>query len=341
MSTSRVGSGPRRRSDRTTRLTPVRRSPLHDTFGLLFEAREPDLDLAAFLDGNQPQVLADLDLHGAILFRGFAVNSPGEFGDAARALSPELLKYLERAAPRNEVADGVFTSTELAADRWIELHHEMSYAHSWPSRLYFYCEVAADQGGATPLASERTVVPAIPTEIRERFLRHGVCYVRNYGPDLDLPWQEVFQTVDRTVVEAYCRASGAEFTWTGRDALRTRSVRQAMAHHPRTGEAVWFNHAHLFHVAAMAPEVAATLVNEVGIEGLPRNAYYGDGQAIDDEVITLIRSLYQESAMTFSWQRGDVLVADNFLVTHGREPFTGDRRVLVAMSDLYVTQESS
>jgi hypothetical protein len=37
-------------------------------------------------------------------------------------------------------------------------------------------------------------------------------------------------------------------------------------------------------------------------------------------------------AHSFNWQRGDVMVVDNVLATHGREPFTGERRILVAMS---------
>jgi hypothetical protein len=33
------------------------------------------------------------------------------------------------------------------------------------------------------------------------------------------------------------------------------------------------------------------------------------------------------------WVAGDVLLIDNVLVAHGRRPFEGSRRVLVAMSD--------
>jgi len=40
--------------------------------------------------------------------------------------------------------------------------------------------------------------------------------------------------------------------------------------------------------------------------------------------------------VTFSWQRGDVLVLDHMLTAHGRRPFTGDRRVLVAMGSSYL-----
>jgi alpha-ketoglutarate-dependent taurine dioxygenase len=308
---------------------------LHGEFLLLVEAAAPGESLDAWITQRRDAVLADLDRHGALLFRGFAVDDPETFGRAARAVSPQLLGYLERAAPRTEVADRVFTSTELSEDQWIPFHHEMSYSHNWPSLLYFYCEVPPGTGGATPVASEREVLPRIPAEVRERFERHGVRYVRNYGPDIDMPWQEVFQTTDRAEVEAYCQESRTEFAWTGADGLRTTAVRQAVARHPRTGETVWFNHAHLFHLSNLPAEVAEVLVEEYGVEGLPRNAYYGDGAPIEDEVVELIRELYRQAAVAVPWQRADVLVVDNFLATHAREPFRGDRRILVAMSDLY------
>ncbi|WP_151482108.1 TauD/TfdA family dioxygenase [Streptomyces albicerus] len=315
----------------------ARARPLDDEpFLLKIEAAEPGLRLAPWIARHHGRVQAGLDRYGVLLFRGFDVPDPEAFGQAARAVSSDLLGYLERAAPRNEVADKVFTSTELSADQWIPFHHEMSYAHNWPSYLYFYGDRPSATGGATPVASERKVFPRIPAEVRERFLRHGVRYVRNYGPDIDIPWQEVFQTTDRAEVEAYCRQSGTVHEWTDNDGLRTVSVRQALAEHPRTGETVWFNHAHLFHTSNLPTEVVEVLVGEYGLEGLPRNAYYGDGEQIEDEVVALIRKLYEDASVSFAWAKGDVMAVDNFLAMHAREPFQGDRRILVAMSDLYV-----
>ncbi|MFD5824365.1 TauD/TfdA family dioxygenase [Lentzea sp. NPDC060358] len=309
--------------------------PLDDEpFVLVVEAHTP-VDAAGWLTEHRARVHEDLLRHGAVLLRGFDVPDADGFSRAARSFSPDLLDYVERAAPRTEVADRVFTSTEASRDRWIELHHEMSYSHNWPSLLYFYCDVAPGARGATPLASERRVFPRIPAEVKERFTRHGVRYVRNYGPDVDLPWQEVFQTTDRQEVEAYCAASGTTVRWDG-DNLRTTADRQAVATHPRTGETVWFNHAHLFHPSALPAEVVEVMIEEYGPDGLPRNVLFGDGEPIEDEVIALLRGIYDEARVSFPWQRGDVLIVDNFLATHGREPFDGDRRVLVAMSDLFV-----
>lgn len=311
----------------------ARSVPVDDEpFLLVIEAYVP-VGLAGWLAEHRGQVADDLVRHGAVLCRGFDVPDAAAFSVAARTFSPGLLDYVERAAPRTEVADRVFTSTEMSRDRHIDLHHEMSYSHSWPGRVYFYCDVPPGEGGATPVASERRVFPRIAPEVKERFVRHGVRYVRNDGPDVDLPWQEAFQTSDRREVDAYCRASGTRTVWSGADGLRTIADRQAVTRHPRTGETVWFNHAHLFHPSTLSADVVEVMVAEYGPDGLPRNVLYGDGELIEDEVIAQIRGFYDDARVSVPWRRCDVLIVDNVLATHGREPFDGDRRILVAMSD--------
>ena len=48
------------------------------------------------------------------------------------------------------------------------------------------------------------------------------------------------------------------------------------------------------------------------------------------------RLALRAETVTFPWRRGDVLLLDNMLTAHGRRPFTGDRRVLVAMGNSYL-----
>jgi hypothetical protein len=37
----------------------------------------------------------------------------------------------------------------------------------------------------------------------------------------------------------------------------------------------------------------------------------------------------------FEWRAGDIMLLDNFLASHGREPFVGPRQILVVMAELY------
>jgi alpha-ketoglutarate-dependent taurine dioxygenase len=293
------------------------------------------LDLVTWAADSRELIDRELLAHGAILFRGFGFQSVDQFNQFAAALSGELLDYRERAAPRVQVGQHVYSSTEFPADQAIPLHHEMSYSHNWPSKIFFFCAEPAQHGGCTPIVDDRKLIHQIDPRVKEKFLAKKVLYVRNFGEGLDLSWQEAFQTEDRAVVEEYCRNSHMEFEWRSGDRLRTRAVRQVVATHPVTQDTVWFNHAHMFHLSNLQSEIRAALLAEFAEDEVPRNAFYGDGTPIESSVVEEIRELYERSAVRLPWQRGEVMLLDNFLASHGREPFTGQRKILVAMADLY------
>jgi alpha-ketoglutarate-dependent taurine dioxygenase len=339
---SRFGARPRK----TVRLTQeelVKMSLLPELDGqelpLVVEPNIENLNLSTWAASHRDLIEEKLLRHGAILFRGFDVPGPEAFQQVARAICPALLDYTERAAPRHEVSQNVYTSTEFPADQHIPLHHEMSYSHNWPTTLLFFCDLPAGEGGRTPVADDRKVIHLLDPDVKRRFLEKKVMYVRNYGEGVDMPWQEVFQTQDRQQVEAYCREAHMEVEWRDHDRLRTRAVRQVLATHPKTGDVLWFNHAHLFHMSSLEPAVRKALLAEFQPDELPRNAFYGDGTAIEDETLDHIRQTYSSTAARFAWHQGDVLMVDNFLVSHGRDPFKGPRRVLVAMAELYTNTE--
>ncbi|HEX5708017.1 MAG TPA: TauD/TfdA family dioxygenase [Pyrinomonadaceae bacterium] len=331
----------RRRSIRLTGSELVKMRPLadgDDEFPLVVEPNVEGLNAAAWAEAHRAFIESSLLKHGGLLFRGFDVDTPARFEQFARALAPELLDYSERAAPRREVGSNIYTSTEYPPDQPIPLHHEMSYSHNWPTKIWFYCAQPARRGGATPIASDRKVFALIDPAVKEIFLRRKVMYVRNYGEGLDLSWQEAFQTDDRAAVEEYCRRASMTCEWRAGDRLRTRAVRQVVATHPKTGETVWFNHAHMFHISNVEPSAREALLAHFGEDELPRNAFYGDGTPIEGDVLADIRRVYNEAAVTFEWRAGDVLLLDNFLASHGREPFEGPRSVLVAMAELYTNE---
>ena len=304
-------------------------------FPLVMEPKAAGLNLVAWAESNREFIESQLLEWGAVLFRGFDVVSLSHFEQFARTISGELLDYHERAAPRKEVGSRVYTSTEFPADQSIPLHHEMSYSHNWPTKIWFFCALPAQQGGSTPIANDREVFDLINPKIKQRFIEKRVMYVRNYGEGLDMSWREAFQTDDRSVVEEYCRHAHTQYEWRDRDRLRTRQVRQVTANHPKTGEVVWFNHAHMFHLSNLTAEVRNALLAEFNEDETPRNAFYGDGSPIESSILDEIRDVYQRSAVIFPWHKGDILMLDNFLASHGREPFVGPRKILVAMAELY------
>ncbi|MFF2848885.1 TauD/TfdA family dioxygenase [Streptomyces sp. NPDC058001] len=293
-------------------------------------ARHAGITLTAWLKANAEAVEIHLHQVGAVLCRGFAVGSAEDFAEVVAAADDELLDYVYGSTPRSRELDKVYTSTEYPADQTIAQHNELSYATSWPAKLWFCCLVPAAEGGQTPLADSRRVLERIPPEVRERFERHGVMYTREYGTGVDLTWQQTFETADRGTVERFCAENGIRTEWGPHDTLRTTQVCQAVAEHPLTGERVWFNQAHLFHPSILPPDVRASLASSRA--GLSRDVCYGDGTPIDDAELEEVRRAYEAETHSFDWAVGDVLIVDNILVAHGRRPYRGSRRVLVAMS---------
>lgn len=270
---------------------------------------------------------------GGILFRGFDSSGIDEFERFISSLSDEILDYTFRSTPRNEVSGKIYTSTEYPAEKSIPMHNEMSYTTRWPRKIWFYCVQPATEGGETPIADSVAVYRSIDPEIRAEFEAKGVRYVRNYLPGIDLPWQEVFQTQDRREVERICQELVIDFEWVGDDGLRTHQTCRATTTHPETGEPIWFNQAHLFHISSADPAVREFLLAELGEENLPRHAYFGDGTPIPDATLDAVRAAYDRHATAFAWQQGDLMMLDNMRVAHSRRPFKGPRRVVVGMAE--------
>lgn len=266
---------------------------------------------------------------GALVIQGVGTDLD-TFNTIVQTIGGEMLSYTERSTPRSTVAGNVYTSTEYPADQRLPMHNESSYSDAWPTLLYFLCDTPPETGGATPVADSRIMLERIPADVRERF-GDGVAYTRTFREDLGLSWEESFQTEDKGEVEAYLTEHGHDFEW-AEEGLRTSHLRPSVGTEPTTGATVWFNQANLFHVSALEPDVEEALLAMYGEEDLPRNARFADGSSISREDIAAIRDTYLEVALARPWEQGDVMVINNMLMAHGREPFTGDRRILVAMT---------
>lgn len=273
----------------------------------------------------------DLFKAGALLFRGFNLKEQ-DFEPFISGITSNLLEYDYASTPRTQVKGNVYTSTEYPPQLKIPPHNEMAYTSNWPSVLWLYCDIPAQKDGETPLTDSRVVYQRIPDKIKQRFMENGVLYTRTYNMGLDVPWQQVFGSDDRAVVEAYCHRAGISFEWLDDDVLKTRQVCQAVTKHPVTGEMVWFNQAHLFHVSGLRPDVRENLMLAVDEEDFPRNAYYGDGSPIEDQTLDKIRAIYDDATVALPWQQADLMLVDNLLTAHARNSFEGDRRILVAMA---------
>lgn len=304
---------------------------------------EPD-ELDA--DGSARKALSGLSLeqgflhdkllaHGALLLRGFPALDTPALAEFVRHLSGKTpLSYAGGASPRINLGAGVYTSTEYPEHYALSLHNEMSYTSRWPRHLFFYCATAPEQGGETPLADSRRILKKLDAEVVRQFKARKIKYVRNLpgGSGSGYSWQEAFETGDKASVENSCRAAGMNLTWKADGGLRLTEVRPATAVHPQTGEEVWFNQAEGFHPSASGVATDAEHDSNARDDELRLNAFHGDGSPLTLSALEHIREVTRAEASLFRWRAGDLLIVDNMLVCHGRMPFEGARKILLAMT---------
>lgn len=336
---------------------------LHGDLPLIVTPQDPELPLktaCAWLEDNPEWVQEKLLKHGAILFRNFAVASPEDFEQLARAVDDDLKNNYLGTSPRDALTDFVFNASELPDFYPIPQHCEMSFTAHPPRRVFFCClvEPAADSG-ETPLCDFRQVWNDLDQGVKQRFEAGGIRHIRNYAaPGTDTsddptqlkPWPDMFHTTDKAVVQEMCAEEEFDVEWVAGDALRLTSSQPVTRNHPVTGEPVWHNHLTTFHAGTAAAEyeritrlrpserhkgfleiareldrrLRATPSEERGM-----HTTYLDGSEIPDDDIEAVRDAVWKNLSLTPWKRGDVVAIDNHSVSHGRLPYEGPRHIVV------------
>lgn len=331
--------GKLRQSGPVASVKPIESRPLREgsNFPLLVQVRERELAPAVWAQANQHKVEAWLREHGGILFRGFDLPTPAAFETFCQALCPQLYgDYGD--LPKKEGGNNIYKSTPYPKDRMIMFHNESAHQHRWPRRQWFYCEIPASEGGATPIVDSREVYQALPAWLQAKLRSKQLMYVRNFTPDIDVSWQHFFRTEERAVAEQICRDGNIDFEWRGANGLHTRQICPAVILHPLTGEESFFNQVQLYHPAFLDADIREQFL-QGGEQALPRQVFYGDGSPLEAEAIEAINAAYENCAVRFDWQQGDVVMLDNMLAAHARDTFNGERKIVVAMGEIYAREQ--
>jgi len=316
--------------------SPIRTALLDEkrVFPLVIEATDADLDAVAWATSQRDFIEQHLRKHAGILFRNFGLTTPQEFEAFAEAIQPGLYgSYGD--LPKKEGGRNTYRSTPYPERQMILYHNESSHLERWPRKQLFFCEFPSSVGGATPIVDCREMLRQLPADVVEEFERKGLLYVRTFTRNLDVSWRDFFKTDSKEEVETRLEEAGIEWQWLGDDELQTRTRCPAVVTHPVTGDRVFFNQVQLHHVSCLEPDVKEDLLGMVGQERLPRNVYFGDGSVISDEMMKVVGEAYEACAVRFDWRRGDVVMVDNMLAAHARDPYEGPRKIVVAMGDIY------
>ena len=309
--------------------------------------------LVELLRENHPWLVEQLLKYGAILFRNYNVIEPSDLSEVVKACGlGKFMSYEGGTGPRTQLAEGVYTSTDLPSYRIIPLHNEMSYIKNAPNHLYFSCQIPTDQYGATPLVDCRVLYQSLDASLRLRLEQKGIMYRRylyehnwlqkqiSKIDNLVRPWPVIFGTEDQNIVEELLKKQDVDFEWLpNRRGLKTQQKAPAFRPHPVTGEVVWFNHLLSYNHhdglsdgRSLGPRFSWLLRYLYTINTMPILSTYGDGALFSKEDISEVVKLFADHIIRFPWERGDFLLMDNYLTCHGREAFKGRRKILASMT---------
>ncbi|MEL7447656.1 MAG: TauD/TfdA family dioxygenase [Pseudomonadota bacterium] len=311
--------------------------PGQQQFGELFPlalgpAEAVDLNAAIdYARQSSDELLGALSRHGAILFRGFPIGTAEEFDAFLSAFGMESFTYEESLsnAVRVNKTDKVFTANEAPPDVSIFLHHEMAQTPLFPSRLFFCCLIAPERDGATPLCRSDVLLEQLQ-HAEPEFVRQceelGVRY-SNVMPGNDDPtsgqgrsWRSTLGVESVAEAEARLAALGYRHEWLPGEVLRATTPVLPAVRALLDGRRVFFN------------QLIAAFRGWQDTRNDPRKSIcFGDDSPIDEAAMNTAIALSDELSFDLNWQAGDVALVDNYLVMHGRRPFTGKRSVLASL----------
>src|SRR5262249_20678872 len=158
----------------------------------------------------------------------------------------------------------------------------------WPMKILFFCEIAPETGGETPLCSSRNFFRSLDKSIVEQFERRGgVTYIRNFDPYI--PFSSLlgtFNTYDRKTITRICLSDDIAAEWKSEEWLQTRQTRPAFRTHPRTGERFFVAGPHIWHHSCWIKELETLGSSAMSMLGRDPTDYwmhilYADGSEIE------------------------------------------------------------
>ncbi|PYH97868.1 Clavaminate synthase-like protein [Aspergillus ellipticus CBS 707.79] len=295
-----------------------------------------------------------LQTHGAVLIRGVGHPSAATFAQlvnaAEKGRGSHPFVQIGLAGKRTILGENIWTANEGPSDHRFYQHNEYSRYTRFPSNIHFYCEKKAPEGGETPVAHSALVyeklkeeVPELVQAVHERGLAMKMAFrapghegkgnefnwagVHSFGQEFELGDDRDTQ---KAKVEVQVRKLTPEFRWLENDALELTQYIPGIRRSPASGLPVWFNG--LVGRYGMTRDLGALEPPHIGRDGmtyLPCD--YGDGTVIPKEYLERLARVIDGLEVNVGLEEGDLLLVDNFQVSHGRKPWTGERRILVSM----------
>ena len=275
--------------------------------------------------------------HGAVYLRGLPLDNALDFSAFIAALGWNAVKLGGGGTQRSDVAAGVRSASDEPPEQTIEPHGDMAHSVQHPTHIAFFCLEGPPPGvgGETVLTNMRGVhsdlhALGVPQTFAER---GGVAYHKRLWSDAETnhttyTWQKFFFTelMEDALAEVRKRDPDAVVHRHGPGVIDFQEVLPAVLAHPATAEPLWFNGVHTNHRSYY---VEAAHVDTS--DGPPMDTTYADGTPIPESTIAAVRGAVWSNSVAVRLQKGDLVVVDNYLASHGRMGWVppAPRRVLL------------
>jgi alpha-ketoglutarate-dependent taurine dioxygenase len=287
-----------------------------------------------WLAARRNGIRRELHKHGFLMIRGLPVRAAADVAIVRAALTESPAMNGERTAQRTHFGADVYSANDLPPGHRIGFHNENSYALEFPAIIIFSCLEAPSSGGCTAVVDCRRVLADVAAEFSDSLRSLGWRLTRHYHPHVGQAIKSAFESDDPSKIAEHCEANLIGHQWLSGGVLRTVQRRAAVVRHPTTNEETLFSHMSFWSRWSLPEEVRQVLVNSYGDDRLPFDTAFGDGTPITKSEMDVLNQAYERHACREPWRVGDVLIVDNLLAAHARDPFRGKRRVVVTMAEL-------
>lgn len=283
--------------------------------------------------------------HGALLFRGLPIHNADDFSRFAHAFGYKPHEIIGIVVERPVLAPNVAPANEAPKEVLIYNHNESPQVPHAPEYIFFYGHKVPEKGGETPISSSLELfhraqqeIPEFINELAEKGILSKVTYKygRQYagGSTLKQAFGKEIEDGDdeatrRAKIEAqikrYGRGEHTTWEWTDDGIILTHRL-PVIRTQPGTNLPTLFT--------GLASYYKRTQGNHGGSINITRQLY-GDGTPIPEKYLAHLAKITDEIRVLHKWQRGDVLVYDNVVAQHGRQPWEGEQSDRVVLASLF------
>jgi hypothetical protein len=205
----------------------------------------------------------------------------------------------------------------------------MAQTPVYPSKLFFFCEQAADEGGATPICRSDVLFKRMQQQLPEfaaDCVNKGLLYSHvmpaadDAASGMGRSWQSTWKATTHEEAEKRMTSLGYTWEWQDDGCLRVTTPRLQAVRDLGDGRISFFNQL-----------IAAFRGWKDARNDPSKSITFGDGSLLDPATMGRVIEMAEEISFDVPWQSGDVALVDNYVAMHGRRTFKGTRKVLASL----------